>query len=357
MKWQIVEHRTIYREADYYAAHPSIVRAANGDLLVLFHRSPDEGNSHHAHPLFDVRACRSTDEGLTWTDPVLVTADPRGGVIDFGTHQLPDGSLYLHASTVELNPVSNDRHNANWVSQPGIPFWTRSYDHGISWTEPHRFSKLPDGVWGTPAEHSGVCRSGLLAMPDGRLLLPGKMTAQADGNQPFFGMLQESTDGGETWTYVGRLADDSVAHFSEPTLLLTPSGRILVLFRCHPRQPNRENCLALVTSDDGGRSWSDWRFTSVRGCPGHLLGLCDGRILMTVGTRWPGQQGCLARILAPEGDDLDTAPDLIIRSDSADADCGYPWAVELADGRVLVVYYYGYADGAHGIEGTILAEI
>ena len=249
---------------------------------------------------------------------------------------------------------SHDRHCTDWTSQPSIPFWIRSTDHGVTWTEPRRFDSLPDGVWGAPAQHSGVCRSGLLVLSDGCFLLPGKATAQPDGGRPYFGMCWTSTNGGESWSYGGRLAEDSIVHFSEPTIYQTPSGRILVLFRCHPRQSGRENCLALVTSDDGGRSWSPWRYTTIRGCPGHLLGLRDGRILMTVGTRWPGRQGCLARITAPEGTDLDNAPDLVIRADSTDADCGYPWAEELNDGRVLVVYYYGYVDGSHGIEGTIL---
>ena len=120
---------------------------------------------------------------------------------------------------------------------------------------------------------------------------------------------------------------------------------------------SREVCLALVESTDGGETWSPWRQTTIRGCPGHMLGLRDGRIFTTVGTRWPGQRGCLARILEPEGSDLDSAPVLVIRSDSHDSDCGYPWSVELEDGRVLVVYYYVYSDGHRGIEGTIVEEV
>ena len=88
-----------------------------------------------------------------------------------------------------------------------------------------------------------------------------------------------------------------------------------------------------------------------------MLGLKDGRILVTVGTRWEGQQGCLGRVLDPEGTDMEVAPDFVIRSDSHDPDCGYPWAIELEDGRVLVVYYYVYQDGIRGIEGTIIEEV
>ena len=48
--------------------------------------------------------------------------------------------------------------------------------------------------------------------------------------------------------------------------------------------------------------------------------------------------------------------EVVIRSDSIDGDCGYPWAVQLEDGRVLVVYYYVHPDGVRGIEATTLDD-
>ena len=58
----------------------------------------------------------------------------------------------------------------------------------------------------------------------------------------------------------------------------------------------------------------------------------------------------------PEGTDLNSANDVIIRSDAQNSDCGYPWSVELNDGKIMVVYYYSYKDGSCGIEGTIVEE-
>ena len=234
MSWRVVEHFTIYREEGWYGAHPNLVRTPNGDLLVLFHRSPFVGYSHHSHPLFDVRACRSEDEGQTWSDQCLVAVDPLGGVLDFGTHTLADGSIFLHASNVALVPEDKESEGDGWAAHAGIPFWVRSRDDGRTWTEPVRFPPLPDAVWGHPATHSGIARSGLIQMPDGRLFLPSKATDHPDGSMPFFGMLRVSRDMGETWEYGGRIAEDPVTHFSEPAIHLTPSGRIIVLFRCHP---------------------------------------------------------------------------------------------------------------------------
>ena len=206
--------------------------------------------------------------------------------------------------------------------------------------------------------------------------MPSKATDLTTGEFRYFGMLRVSRDMGETWKYGGRIAEDPVAHFSEPTIHRTPSGRILVLFRCHPGRLGPDivrdqgfdgpfttdpqfvgRLLVLVYSDDDGETWSPWRPTMIHGSPGHMLGLRDGRIFLTVGTRWEGQRGCVARVLEPEGSDLDTAPEFVIEDNGLSADCGYPWSVELNDGRVLVAYWHHYPDDHRGIKGAILEEV
>jgi len=375
MGWNVVDRFTIYHEEGFYALSPTVTRTPGGPLLVTFQRATHQGTAHHEHPLFNVQACRSEDEGRTWSEARLVTIDPRGGVMDRGVHTLPDGSIFLHSSCTELVPAEGEGHHAqNWVVQGGKPFWVRSRDDGHTWTNPIRFPPLPDAIWGHPAQHSGVSRSGLLAHPDGRLLVPSKATDITEEFR-YFGMMRVSWDMGETWEYGGRIAEDPVAHFSEPTIHRTPKGRILVLYRCHPgalgpdivrdqgfegamtKDPNFvHRFLALVASDDEGKTWSEWRPTRIHGSPGHMLGLKDGRIFLTVGTRWEGQRGCVARVLDPEGTDLDTASELVIRDDALTTDCGYPWSVELNDGRVLVVYWHHFDDDHRGIEGAIVAE-
>ena len=377
MSWQVVDRMTIYHESGMYALSPTVTRTPSGSLLVTFQRATYLGYSHHEHPLFNVQSCRSEDEGRTWTGPHLVTVDPRGGVMDRGVHTLPDGNIFLHSSCTELVPAADAvEHGGSWIVQHGKPFWVRSRDDGHTWSAPKRFPPLPDAVWGHPAQHSGVSRSGLLALPDGRLLMPSKATDLTTGEFRYFGMLRVSRDMGETWEYGGRIAEDPVAHFSEPTIHRTPRGRILVLFRCHPGRLGPDivrdqgfdgpfttdpqfvgRLLVLVYSDDDGETWSPWRPTMIHGSPGHMLGLRDGRIFLTVGTRWEGQRGCVARVLEPEGSDLDAAPEFVIEDNGLSADCGYPWSVELNDGRVLVAYWHHYPDNHRGIKGAILEDV
>ena len=233
MSWRVTERMTIYREQGFYALSPCVNRTPGGDLLMTFQRAPHVSLPNHKHPLFNVQACRSSDEGQTWSDAYLVTIDPLGGVMDRSCHTLPDGSIFLHSSCSELVPAEGSpAHGRDWTVRFGMPFWVRSTDDGYTWSKPVRFPPLPDAINGHPSEHTGVSRSGLLAMPDGRLFLPSKAT-DISHEFRYFGMLRISRDMGETWEYGGRICEDPVAHFSEPTIHRTPSGRILVLYRCH----------------------------------------------------------------------------------------------------------------------------
>ena len=208
--------------------------------------------------------------------------------------------------------------------------------------------------------------AGLLDLPDGRLLLPSKATDVVDEFR-YFGMLRVSHDMGETREYGGRICKDPVAHFSEPPIhqhsQRAPAGAVPRSYRrARFTEPLASDpafmgrVLVLVTSDDDGKTWTPWRATRIHGSPAHLLGLRDGCIFLTVGTRWEGQRGCVGRVLEPEGSDLDTAPEFVISNASISADRGYPWSVELIDGRVLVAHWRHFEDDLRGIEAAFLEE-
>ena len=61
-----------------------------------------------------------------------------------------------------------------------------------------------------------------------------------------------------------------------------------------------------------------------------------------------------ARLLADAGADPDDAAEIVIRDDGLCADIGYPWGVQLRDGRILLAYYWTDADGVRHIVGSWL---
>ena len=145
MSWEVVERMTIYHEEGMYALAPNVVRTPSGDLMVFFQRAPHLGYPHHDNPLSNLQACRSQDEGQTWSRPSLVTSDPWGGINARGVHTLSDGSIFIHCSCTELVPAEgSEAHGSEWVSRPGKPFWVRAWDDGHTWTAPVRFPPVPD---------------------------------------------------------------------------------------------------------------------------------------------------------------------------------------------------------------------
>lgn len=75
------------------------------------------------------------------------------------------------------------------------------------------------------------------------------------------------------------------------------------------------------------------------GFPAHVLELDDGRLLCTYGYRRKpyGVRGTLSH---DGGRTWDIANEIVIRDDGGTSDLGYPFSIQLPDGRVLVAYYF-----------------
>jgi hypothetical protein len=111
-------------------------------------------------------------------------------------------------------------------------------------------------------------------------------------------------------------------------------GCVVVHIRNH-NQANGGETLQ-TESTDGGRSWAAPHPIGVWGLPSHLLRLRDGRLLMSYGYR-RNPYGVQVRVSADAGSTW--SDPLSISSDGASGDLGYPSTVELADGRMLTVWY------------------
>jgi len=87
---------TIYSARSEYCAWPSIIRAANGDLLVTFCRSEE-----HLAPDGQIVLMRSSDNGLTWQGPHVIfdtILDDR----ECGMTVLRDGRILVHLYTYQF---------------------------------------------------------------------------------------------------------------------------------------------------------------------------------------------------------------------------------------------------------------
>lgn len=326
-------HHIIYKNVQYYCGPgPSVVcDPDSGRLTVVFRRVKswlDDGLAGHWHPGTETCITHSDDLGQTWTPPRVILAGWQCPCLT----RLRDGTLIHSSHRFELVseailkslPDTPVRMTEPW---PGIHAGTaihRSTDDGVTWSEPVWLS----GIGGIEPLHTALnmpvaVRGNVLELRSGKLLISAYSLGQENTAYLF-----ESNDGGYSWGAVGKIADDH----NETYLHETPEGDLLAWMRaCGDRMPD----LYMARSSDGGQSWSEPE-RMFQGHPACCAAFGTGNLLVAYGYRYD-DMGIRARVCRPEG--TQPSDEMIIRDDGAGFDLGYPHAVSLPDGRVMVVYY------------------
>jgi len=95
--------------------------------------------------------------------------------------------------------------------------------------------------------------------------------------------------------------------------------------------------LDVFASEDDALTWQHVTTLDIKPVSSaHLAKLSDGRLLLTYGNRTPGNYGIEARTSADGGKTWSKPQNLVALEKS---DCGYPDAIELSGGRIIVAYY------------------
>ncbi len=289
-----------------------------------------------------------------------------------------------------------------------------SPDEAATWNvlreAPARDNKpaIGDGIYAAPA-HSSFCGHGLAALEDGTLV-----TGLWAGGGVDTGYVQRSEDDGRTWSPPIYLLDP-LKHKAWPTVMRRlRDGRLILVAGVWEREPgkapNAKLLKAMFSSGDGGRTWGQpvWILpASVGVCEeSDFAELESGDLLFVHRTehfegekyassdRWQGivrrrgkewEVGAPARAPFPhsgfpellrtrEGIVLHVATDGVWwTADSADATSAaaagarweklavpgspyYPRAMQLPDGRILVVGHVGGDDVYGSVDQSIVAQ-
>ena len=356
-----VEDTIIYKDDRFYSAFPSIVRRADGELLVAFRRAPErrlwgEPNTTHTDPNSHLVLVRSRDGGKTWSQtPELIYANPYGGSQDPCMVPLRDGSILCASyGWALLQPNAAARlkdafRHGGFVFLGG--YLLRSRDGGHTWQGPIIPPPTPGETMfdpfgqPVPAYNRGAMCEG----KDGRLYwVVTSKTSTSSGAQGTH--LFISSDRGSTWHYSCPVAADAKVTFNETTLYETPKGALVAFMRT----TDFDDHTAVARSTDHGKSFQRWQDAGFLGHPHYALRLPDHRVLLVYGYRHP-PFGIRARVLDAECANLISAPELVLRDDGGNGDLGYPWATMLSRHRALVVYYFNSGDGTRHIAGTLLS--
>lgn len=372
---RVLRHGSLYRDSRFHAAFPSIGRFADGRLVLAFRRARDglwlvprdrrrDFDPLHRMDHLDSRSHIALMELERDGTPVdgsldLLPFDPEAADQDPSLLVLPDDDLLLAAFGYyplpgEVEALLDARSEAgDGVRGCRYLAWgchvSRRGRRPGSWRSHHRYL-LPDagyGAWLGDAERQprvGATR-GQWVRHRGVLLLAVYWGVR-EGCALF-----ASDDVGETWRCQGTLAVDPAAEvtYQEPALCVDDDGRMA----CFMRTAGADGRLATTRSDDG-TTWESPRLHALVGHPFHPLRLRDGRVLLVYGYREP-PFGIRLRLLDGIDTDPDTVAELVVRDDGLCGDIGYPWAVELDDGDVMLVYYWTDPDGMRGIAASWLA--
>ena len=162
----------------------NLVESYQKSGLDLDHKAPTGGR---------IMACRSSDNGKTWSKPDLVF----NGKIDAA----PSATCVTRMGTV----IQIINVQASWYGFPKAPkghqklntmqLYVRSTDHGKTWSEAKQLKS--SGTYYTRG------RSGILELPDGGLLW--MCYDMNEGGKLLDGTIHRSDDDGKTWRIVSGI--------------------------------------------------------------------------------------------------------------------------------------------------------
>jgi hypothetical protein len=349
-----VRNIIVYND-EQYNTFPSVVRNQKGQYVAAFRQAPDRLGTYgleHIDPSSKAAFVTSRD-GIVWDERSSVLYDDFFcGVQDPCLNVLGDGTVFATlfmwkvADREEVKDRSDYTHRVfdKWMAKPAGAYTVRSADGGQTWDRPADVA-IP-GVY---------IRGNCVETEDRAVLAP--FYGPADGVWRV--VVGRTDDRGATWSVHAEIFPEEGYGFFEPNLYRTPAGKLVLFSRCHKSKPepgDGQAAYPLVTSEsaDGGRTWSHpVRCPIYSPTPFHALRLADGRVLMSYGYRFR-PFGIRAVLLNPECDNLDTAEEVVLREDGHGSDIGYTSAVQLEDGRVLVMYYYSVPGERHRyIAGTV----
>ena len=355
-----LEHVLAWRDPDHACNQGSLVRLANGELLLGYNQ--ERGRTHADSG----QSCvvKSADNGRTWdasSQRVVWPWSEHVGNWDCAFAQLSDGDILMHTRVCSFMAPTALRDQGDQVIGPppgrrerlkrqtGYAL-CRSRDAGNTWSAPIPVNTAPMSENGLGPYVCGGSGAGhIIELPDGGLLLPlhGTLTREwprMSGETPRCFVLR-SDDRGENWEYWATVAHDAadILTWCEPGMARLRDGLLVCLMRTQVR-PSRFDSLWLTWSNDDGASWSRPERTALWGYPADVIALRDGRVLAVYGYRrapW-GVRACIS----DDGLHWDVRNEFTVREGGAAATSvreywhiGYPSVAQCADGTVVVAYH------------------
>lgn len=262
-----LEHVSLFRSGDHgskYYRIPALVTTTEGTLIAVADRRND--SQADLPNSIDIVARRSTDNGRTWSDQVVVAA--HNEMTGYG-----DAALVCDRNTGDILCIFASGCGL-WDSTAENPAHvnvSRSSDDGLTWSEPECITSM---LYGPDCQNpASGCISGMFAasgralqLSDGAILFAVAAHHTGDSWPPLHNYVCMSEDGGHSWTLLPAPA----SHIGDEAKLAELSdGRWLL----STRNPDK-GCRRYAISEDRGRTWSrtsEWKDMNDPACNGDIM--------------------------------------------------------------------------------------
>ena len=281
---------------------PKLLQLPDGELVAFV-----RGGAPHIGAGGRIDLIRSRDGGRSWSEPAALpktSEDDRGPSVGLA----PDGTLVCMYRVYDAYDEDGKRREG---TPRQLTMLTRSGDRGVTWSAPTRVAW--DGYDYVAPFQRMIC------LDDGTMLMPAYDARKA--------VVVRSRDNGRTWRDVTVVAEG----FNEHALLCLPDGRILTALRA------KQGGLWTSVSAGRGATWSEPRqVTDGMLHPADLLVLPSGNMLLVYGRRHP-PYGVECRLSIDWGKTWGQRQ--LLAWTATNTDCGYPSAVVLDDGTIVMLWY------------------
>ena len=224
---------------------PALIVTTEGSLLAF---CEGRRNSRSDHGDIDMMLKRSTDNGETWSDQMVVHSEGGRAEITIGN---PCPVVDQDTGTIWMTLCRDNRD----------VLVTKSTDDGVTWSEPVDITAdVKESDWGWYATGPGVGIQLRHGQYKGRMVIPCDHRAEVNGEPATHSHAFYSDDHGETWKLGGTVLhhcnECQVAELADGTLLMNMRNN----WGRNGGKPEKGNMRAIAWSKDGGETWSDIQF-------------------------------------------------------------------------------------------------
>ena len=315
-----------------YFGWPSVARLQDGSLMTV----ASGFRIAHICPFGKVVACRSYDEGETWSAPEIIADTPLddrdGGIMTFGKSGVMVATFNNDPAFQRKNCQAKHTYaNAYLDEVERRGDWQKYLGSSLI------ISKDGGRTFASPVIVPISSPHGPCELNDGTVLYVGRLFN--DVNSVSHIECHTVDENGKT-EFRSRIEDVPGLLSCEPHATQLQNGRIVVHIRVQGYDASRGNVFTIYqsVSDDNGYTFTKpvQLLSDKGGSPAHLINHSSGALVSVYGYR-EKPYGIRVMFSLDGGETWDT--DNVLVGDEPSGDLGYPASVELDNGDVLTVFY------------------